>query len=110
MNMFRKIWQWVRQLFARQIRYRAAFMDESPDRLKRDIVYLIGDKDAPWAASFICPCECGEVISISLIETDSPTWTVEVEKSGAVTIAPSVWRQRGCKSHFFIHDGCVIWS
>ncbi|WP_404550722.1 DUF6527 family protein [Bradyrhizobium niftali] len=62
-----------------------------------------------WAL-FKCPCTCGEVISLPLQTSHSPHWKVTVSEAGRPTLYPSVWRNKGCMSHFWIEDGRVSWT
>lgn len=101
--------RWFRLLLDPSKRYRHTFVEDPPSQLEDSLVYLIGDGGRPWSASFKCPCGCGEAISLSLIEHDNPSWHVSTRTSG-ITIHPSVWRTKGCRSHFFIRDGRVLWA
>jgi Family of unknown function (DUF6527) len=64
---------------------------------------------APWLAALACPCGCGEVIHLSLLKRDSPRWSFHEEDDGTITLSPSVWRSRGCKSHFFLRRSTITW-
>jgi hypothetical protein len=88
--------------------HRAEYIVELPDKLKSRRLYVIGDPH-PWAAAMLCPCGCGSVIQLSLLETDSPRWRLSVDRKGIPTLAPSVRRTKGCKSHFFLRAGQVDW-
>lgn len=58
---------------------------------------------------FLCPCGCGSVVTLSLQPDKSPHWTFRRSKGGRATLRPSVWRDVGCKSHFFLNDGRIHW-
>ncbi|HHC6614291.1 TPA: DUF6527 family protein [Vibrio parahaemolyticus] len=58
---------------------------------------------------FKCPCGCGNVVTLSLQSIHSPFWQLSSNSSGRPTLYPSVWRDRGCLSHFWIKDGRVYW-
>lgn len=90
--------------------YVATRVDEAPDVLEEEVVYLMGDSPKPWAASFLCPCGCGDTVSLSLIPTDRPRWRARIQRNGSITLSPSVWRTKGCKSHFFLHNGRIVWA
>lgn len=89
-------------------RVRRVAVDELPDSLQSRRMYLIGDA-APWSAAFLCPCGCGEVIHLSLLTDDSPRWSVSFNRDGLPTLSPSVWRTNGCRSHFFLQNGSIVW-
>lgn len=99
----------LRQLFDTKPHYQLARIDDMPDVVEDRVLYLIGESNSPWVASFVCPCGCKEIISLSLIKTDTPRWQVRVSREGDVTLTPSVWRTKGCRSHFFVRRSRVIW-
>lgn len=104
----------LRELFAtfrtalRPLTHKA--VDDVPEDLDPRHVYLVGDEGQPWSAALLCPCRCGEVIQLSLMTRDRPRWRAEVEANGAVSLYPSVWRTRGCLSHFILRRGRVYWA
>ena len=110
MKWLRVAERWFRLIFEPRPRYRVLFVEEFPDDLVNDAVYLAGDVAAPWAAAFLCPCGCREVVSLSLIKRDKPSWRATISSANRVTLSPSIWRVKACKSHFFIRDGRVIWA
>jgi hypothetical protein len=57
----------------------------------------------------ICPCGCGEVIELNLLEQARPRWSVQEHPDRTITLAPSVWRQKGCRSHFHLRRGRIDW-
>jgi hypothetical protein len=110
-NPFRIAWDAVRKTLHPWIyrdRIRRVAVDECPDRLQRLRLYLIGGV-APWSAAFLCPCGCGEVIHLSLLIDDRPSWRLSFDRDGLPTLSPSVWRTKGCRSHFFLRQGSIVW-
>jgi len=89
--------------------FRAIFVDEFPDSLRPRAIYIAGETGHAWAASMVCPCGCGDMIQLNLLPQVRPCWQVETHEDGTVSIAPSVWRQQGCRSHFFVRRGRIDW-
>ena len=89
-------------------RLRSVAVDELPDSVAGRRLYLIGS-GVPWSAALLCPCGCGEVIQLSLLADDSPSWMVTFDGDGLPTLSPSVWRTKGCRSHFFLRHGAIVW-
>jgi Family of unknown function (DUF6527) len=81
---------------------------ELPDTLKKYTMYTIGE-DIAWLVALQCPCGCSDIVQLTLLKQESPRWSLQQEKDGSATIFPSVWRSKGCKSHFFIRRGLVLW-
>ncbi|WP_371815099.1 DUF6527 family protein [Bradyrhizobium sp. CCBAU 51753] len=44
-----------------------------------------------------------------LLKEIRPRWDARVDQRGHVTLHPSVWLKQGCRSHFWLRDGRVIW-
>lgn len=94
-----------------QRRLRIMLVEDPPDTLEPGLVYLIGDNpDHPWCAALLCPCGCKADIRLSLIPTDEPRWRVSPSPSDSVTIRPSIWRTKGCRSHFYVFKGRIVWA
>lgn len=89
--------------------FRSARVEDMPDSLKSHTIYLCGEGENLWAAAMICPCGCGDVIQLNLLKRASPCWSVIDHPDGTVSVMPSVWRKKGCRSHFFIRQGRVDW-
>ncbi|WP_423773955.1 DUF6527 family protein [Aquipseudomonas alcaligenes] len=56
-----------------------------------------------------CPCGCGDLVQLSLASSGHPRWNLDWGAQGAVSLHPSVHRTAGCRSHFFLKQGKVIW-
>ena len=74
-----------------------------------DAVYILEEDGEPWQASMRCPCGCGAILDMNLLPDDKPVWRTSIGKNGSATLHPSVWRTVGCKSHFFVRNGRIIW-
>lgn len=72
--------------------------------------YLVRSLEGrPKWALFLCPCGCLSVITLSLQSVHEPHWKLKINRSGRVELFPSIWRDIGCCSHFWIRDGRVYW-
>ena len=93
----------------RSWQYRYAVSDEMPDVLEAGTVYLAGTEDNFWVASMLCPCGCREVIELNLLPQARPCWEAFRHANGTVSLDPSIWRKTGCRSHFWLRKGRIIW-
>jgi len=89
--------------------FRALRVEDFPDKLHKSTIYLAGERDNLWAASMICPCGCGEVIKLNLLKQARPCWSAQEHADGTISLVPSVWRQKGCRSHFLVRHGRIDW-
>lgn len=95
------------------IRYVEITISEKPpfkELVSDSGVYIVknGNKNLKWAI-LKCPCDCGNIINLSLQTAHNPHWVAQEEVSGRPTLHPSIWVAKGCKSHFWIKDGRVYW-
>ena len=100
----RSLWPW-----AKLPRFAAEHVEDFPDRLHPLRVYLAGEGANIWGAALLCPCGCGDTIQLNLLMQMRPCWTVSEHADGSVSLAPSVWRTEGCRSHFIVRHGRIDW-
>ena len=93
---------------ARNDRYRTLRVSEAPDEFAPNILYVVGDNHLFYAA-MLCPCGCGAVLYMSLLEDDNPRWRIRMYNDGTATMVPSIWREVGCRSHFILFRGRPRW-
>ncbi len=102
---FRTAWRW----FTRSQRLLIVRGDELPEDLHEKTLYILGEGPHVWAVALRCPCGCQTVIHLNLLPGAKPRWRLTEHSNGSVTLHPSVWRQKGCRSHFFVRRGQIQW-
>ena len=100
MKRLARAWWHVAERLAFRFRFATEVVDDAPDVLEPDTVYLVGDDAKPWSVALLCPCGCSATIQLSLVTHDRPSWRAKRHFSGSVTLQPSIWRNSGCRSHF----------
>jgi hypothetical protein len=80
-----------------------------PKKLKRKTLYVVEDDGFEEQAAMVCPCGCGAVLQLNLLTDERPCWRVTRHGDGTATLQPSVWRQKGCMSHFWFRRGQIEW-
>lgn len=88
--------------------YRVVHLTEDPDELLPETLYAIGENGHLWHVALVCPCGCGAIIALNVLPDASPRWRL-YESADGPTLSPSVWRTTGCRSHFILRRGGVIW-
>jgi len=104
------LWRWICRLFTRKPSPLAVVVcQEVPERPRKRTLYVVGTDPHFWMAVMLCPCGCGDTIELNLAPPARPRWSVVFEPDGTVTVHPSIWRSRGCASHFWLRHGIVVW-
>lgn len=108
MNLLWRIWIWIRCLFSTRFQTKIV-RDHLPNSLARHTIYLVEEDGYREQAALLCPCGCGHVIQLNLLTDERPCWTATTHADGTVSLHPSVWGKKGCRSHFWIRRGKVQW-
>ena len=111
MNWLRKLLIWLRGLFARKRQQLIPCRDVSalPKKLAPHTLYVIGQNGHRWHVAMICPCGCQATLFMNLLPDEEPCWTLTEHENGSASLHPSVWRNIGCRSHFFLRQGTIQW-
>jgi Family of unknown function (DUF6527) len=103
---------WWRQLVARFAPRRTLKIVEGdmlPSKLPRRNLVMARDGDEDWSIGMQCPCGCDQRLEMMVLAGVKPRWDVSIDRRGHVTLHPSVWLQEGCKSHFWVRSGKIVW-
>lgn len=103
---------WWRRLTSRVLparRLRIIEGDSLPKKLPWRDVVLAREGEENWCVGMRCPCGCRSVIELLLIREAAPRWDLSTDAIGLPTLKPSVWRQTGCRSHFWVRGGHIDW-
>ncbi len=57
-----------------------------------------------------CPCGCGDLVSLNLLEGQRPRWWLAWGRDGTLSVTPAVWKGWGCGTCFSIETGEVSWA
>jgi len=92
-------------------RYTVAYEegDEVTGRPPNRTLVVAREAGTLWQAALVCPCGCGRVLDLMLLREVRPRWTLTVDGRGRPSLHPSVWAKDGCRSHFWLRQGEVIW-
>ena len=106
-----RLWAWLRSRSVRRpAPLRTVYVEELPDQLDPKAVYVLGEGKHRWFAAMLCPCGCGSTVQVSLMASTRPRWRlIEHVSDGTVSLEPSLWREGGCESHFFLRRGFIEW-
>jgi hypothetical protein len=107
--MLKKLRNWIECIFQSKKYYKYRFVNDVPDHLRKTVIYFVANQGYPWEIVMICPCGCAKLIYLNLLKEYSPYWRYDIDHNKKVSLYPSIHRTTGCKSHFFIKEGTVIW-
>lgn len=79
-----------------------------PNDLSNKQLARLSSGGQAWAAVMLCPCGCGDSIELMLLKAMDPHWELDIDR-GLPTLRPSVWRRVGCRSHFWVKRGRIVW-
>src|SRR5229473_2764752 len=103
--------RWVRSR-RRSVRFDSVVLVDSmanaTSMLKEHRLVLVGQPQKAKWLKFSCPCGCGEVLALNLMESHSPRWSLHREFGNRITVWPSV-RSTKCGAHFFLRSNNVEW-
>jgi hypothetical protein len=77
---------------------------EAMQLLKPSLLVLVIPNKRPKSVKFICPCGCGEIISVNLMPETGKAWSISYDRKLGLSLWPSVWLTSGCRSHFIIRN------
>lgn len=97
------------RLGLRPTRVRYKVVEDLPEAHTSATLYVAGVAPNAWAASMLCPCGCKSVIELNLLAQAKPCWRVTMHSDGSASLTPSVWRTKGCRSHFWLRHGLINW-
>jgi len=112
MNWIKRFLRWIKARFYRCLipPYRTLIVEDTlPDRLNSRTIYIIQEDGYKEQAAMICPCGCGNVLHMNLLPDERPCWQVIHHKDKTISLHPSVWRKKDCRSHFWLRGGRVYW-
>jgi len=107
-----RVARWWRKTWARvapRRKLRVIAGDSLPPRLPRRDLVLAREETENWCVGLRCPCGCGRAIELLLIPEVEPRWDLTLNARGQPSLTPSVWLNSGCRSHFWVQHGRILW-
>lgn len=81
---------------------RAHDQTEASALLEPGVLVLVIPNERVKSLKFLCPCGCGEIISVNLMPETGKAWRLTFEPKLGLSLWPSVWLTAGCRSHFIL--------
>ncbi|MBL8792473.1 MAG: hypothetical protein JNM56_01070 [Planctomycetia bacterium] len=110
MNILVRLWRFLTGWWRRNPTLITAHrVGELPATLQPGKLYVEGEGSHIWSVALLCPCGCGHALQMNMLADTHPRWQLTIHEDATTTLYPSVWRQVGCRSHFFLRRGRVEW-
>jgi hypothetical protein len=107
--MIKNLMRWWKSLLSREKHYGHCLVDELPEHPEDKTIYLVTHLGHCWQIVMICPCGCRKVLYMNAIKDHHPYWRYEIHGKRRLSLHPSIHRQVGCKSHFFVRGSKIVW-
>lgn len=104
-----RLWYWLLDRVWPATIYRIRRVGDRPDVPASGVVYVIGHDEHIWEAAMRCPNGCGRTLSMNLLPTEKPCWSLKEHADGTASLSPSIWRKTDCGCHFFLRHGRIEW-
>ena len=108
--LVKKIWIWISNLWVSK--YKTAWVEDLPKELDKSTIYIVGGKEHPFQAVFLCSRSCGKVISLNISKQHNKweRWIVTEHKNSTISLYPSIWMKTfDCNCHYWFREGRIIW-
>ena len=109
--MWKYIKIWLLNLFYRyKPAYQTEWIENLPDQLKKNTVYILGGRKYPFQTVFICPRSCGKKIYINISPQHKKKWDIIEHKNDVISLSPSIWMAHSeCNCHYWLKKGKFNW-
>lgn len=98
--------------FGARRRYRTEWVEDLPEDVRRQTVYIIGGREHPFYAAVVCPRRsCRQVIHLDLSPDVASRWRLTEHANGYVSLSPSVHvTGMPCGCHYWFRESCIRWT
>jgi Family of unknown function (DUF6527) len=79
---------------------------DTGDMLRQPGDAALIERGRPRVLVLLCPCGCGDQLSINLDRQAGPAWRM-FREGNSVSLFPSIWRETGCESHFIVRKNRI---
>ena len=85
-------------------------LNPDPTRIPDKDLIVVREKGGRTKWAYMrCPSGCGDTLMLSLQRGDYPSWRLTINKNGQPSLFPSIWKKDGCRSHFYLLRGKIVY-
>ena len=98
-------------LLAGRRRYRTEWVEDLPEEIQQQTVYVLGGREHPFYAAVVCPRRtCRQVIHLDLSPDVQRHWRFSEHEDGSLSLSPSVHvTAMPCACHYWFRKGRIRW-
>ena len=92
--------------------YKTIWTEDLPQKLKKNVIYIVGGEEYPFQAVFLCPRKCSKMIFLNVSEQhkEHEKWTITKHRNNTISLQPSIWmKNNSCGCHYWFKKGKIIW-
>jgi hypothetical protein len=105
----KKLLKWLLSFYRKEKPYRYVIVEDLPNKIEPGTLYIFANNGYYWQIAMFCPCGCKTVLYMNLVDDITPFWKYHIDHNNLISISPSLHRKTGCKSHFFLRKGKIVW-
>ena len=104
--------RWLLNAMAFLHPYGTEWVEDPPEEIRRNTVYVVGGREHPFQAGVACPRKrCKHVIYLDIAPEITRRWSLTEHDDGRVSLSPSVHvTGLPCRCHYWIKRGRICWS
>lgn len=84
-------------------------VENFPNVPDADKIYIVKQNGHQRCVVMRCPCNCGDILQMPLLKGDHPYWQITNHSDGTISLSPAINKTIGCRSHFSLQHGLIIW-
>lgn len=104
--------RWLFNFWAHFHPYHTKWVEDLPEKPKKNAVYIIGGREHPFYAAVTCPRQtCKQIIHLDVSSQATKRWRITEHSNGRISLSPSVHvTGLPCECHYWLRKGRIVWS
>lgn len=104
--------KWLFNLMTFLHPYRTEWVDDPPEEIRKNTVYIAGGREHPFQAGIACPRKaCRHMVHLDIAPEMTERWSLTEHESRRVSLSPSVHlTELPCRCHYWMKRGRIWWS
>lgn len=106
------MFKFLLNIWARFRPYSTEWVEDLPEDIQENTIYIIGGRDHPFYAAIVCPRRvCRQVVHLDISSQVEKQWRIVEHACGKISLTPSIHvTGLPCRCHYWLRKGRIIWS